>query len=132
MYLTEELTPQEVTVDIEAVDHMNGHKLLHFTVEFSLSDCAQGRVSHLLLAVNVSAIVRTDAFALRHIQKPCFQHSMSLDGLVGKRVRFDLLLPRLPELVNVFAGAYAVTAATVDKNGRQHQAPSAVKSALRI
>lgn len=121
-----------MTLDIEAVDHMASDKLLHFTLELSLSDCVRGRASHLLLAVNVSAIVRTEDFMLRLIKKRCFQYSVSLEGLEGKRVRFELFLPQLSELVNVFAGGYAVTAATVDNDGELHQAPLAFMSALRI
>lgn len=107
-------------------------KLLLFTVELSLSTCAREKVSHILFAANLTALVHIENYKLRIIHKLCFQHSVPVDGMIGKRVRFDVLLPQSPELADIILGSYKVTTATVDKEGALHRAPPAIKHASLI
>lgn len=117
-------------IDIESVELTGYNNLLLFTFELSLSPCAREKITHLQFAAKITAIVRTENHRLKLLHRTYFQHSIPVDGLIGKRVRFELIMPQLQ--VPVVVGVYSATAATVDKEGTLHQAPMATKSALRI
>lgn len=127
---TEELVPQDVTLDVVGVESTGQNNLLFFTIELSLSSCAREKVTHLILAANLTALVRTKNHQIRIIRKTCFQHSVPVDGLIGKRVRFELLVAQLP--LDILVGGYRGITAMVDKDGGLHQAPPATKAALRV
>ena len=119
-----------MTFDVVSVESTGQNNLLLFTMELSLSSCAKEKVTHLILAANLTALVRTKNHQIRIIRKPCFQHSVPVDGLIGKRVRFQLHVAQLP--LDILAGVYRGLAAMVDKDGGLHRAPPATKAALRV
>ena len=121
-----------MNLEVDALEFTEQDKLLLFTVELSLSTCAREKVSHILLAANLTALVHIENYKLRIIHKLCFQHSVPVDGMIGKRVRFDVLLPQSPKLADIILGSYKVTTATVDKEGALHRAPPAIKHASFI
>ena len=129
-YTQEELVPQEVTLDIASVESTGQDNPLLFTIELSLPSCAREKVTHLILAANLTALVRTKNHQIRIIRKTCIQHSVLVDGLIGKRVRFQFLVAQQP--LDILAGVYRGFAAMVDKDGGLHRAPPATKAALRI